>query len=299
MRASFCVACVVGGRERSRERNDARDVLGAGAAFPFVAAAFDQRHQWHAAADDERAHTLGPAELVAGDRDEIHPHDVLAQVEPLRRLDRVGVDDRMRGTRAHEAHDVGEWLHDPGLVVHEHHRNDRSALIECRRERVEIDYPVGTGADTSDAEPVVLEARRGAEDRLVLDLRRDDAVEARPFARGPRRALHREVVGFAAAAGEHDLGRCRAATLGDVLARFFQRGLRCTRHAVRARRVPGMLREERQHRLDRFRPHRRRRRMIQVHQHAGQGIPLLLTTRRLWMMRSTNVPLATIRTMAG
>ena len=50
-------------------------------------------------------------------------------------------------------------------------------------------------------------------------------------ARGPRRALDREVVALAAAAGEHDLVRTAPAHRGDRLARLFERGLRGPRRA--------------------------------------------------------------------
>ena len=65
------------------------------------------------------------------------------QVEPLRRLDRVGVQHRIGRVLAHQRRDGIEWLHDTGLVVDEHHRHDRGARIERLRERVEVDATVG------------------------------------------------------------------------------------------------------------------------------------------------------------
>ena len=74
----------------------------------------------------------------------------------------------------------------------------------------------------------------------------DDAVE-RPVACAcrPGRALDREVVALAAAAGEHDLVRAAAETRRRRLARRLRAPFSSPRDArVRARRVAGMLREE-------------------------------------------------------
>jgi hypothetical protein len=67
-------------------------------------------------------------------------------------------------------------LDDTGLVVDEHHGDDGGAVVERGRERVEVDATVGTGTDRRDAEAVAREARRRADDGLVLDPGRDDAV---------------------------------------------------------------------------------------------------------------------------
>ena len=126
--------------------------------------------------------------------------------------------------------------------------------------------------DPGDPEALPREAVAGAEHGLVLDAGADDAVEPRHRAAGgPCRALDREVVALAAAAGEHDLVRPGAAHRGDGLTCFFERGLRGAGGRVRPRRVGGVVGEERQHRVDRLGPHRRRCRMVEVHAHDNQA----------------------------
>ena len=151
-------AFVVGHLQRGGQRDDAADVLGAGPAPLFVSATFDERPQRDAAADDERADTLRAAELVTGDRDEIRAGGAFAEVEPLRRLHRVGVEDRVRRPLTYQRGDGGDRLDDTGLVVDEHDRHDRGAFVERGRKRVEVDPPVGAGTDRRDPEALVLQA---------------------------------------------------------------------------------------------------------------------------------------------
>ena len=101
----------------------------------------------------------------------------------------------------------------------------------------EVDPAAGTGADARDPKALALEPVARAEHRLVLDPGGDDAVGAGSVARGPRRALHREVVALAPAAGEDDLARLAAAHVGDGLPCGLERRLRGPRGRVHARRV--------------------------------------------------------------
>ena len=160
-----------------------------------------------------------------------------AQVEPRDGLDRVGVEHRLRRPGPHDLGDLGERLDDAGLVVHEHHRDDRGAVVEGAGERVEVDRASAVRGDPRDAESLALEAVARAEHRLVLDGGGDDAVGAAPLPGGPRRALDREIVGLAPAAGEHDLAGLAAADLGHVLPGGLERRLRRPRGRVHPRRV--------------------------------------------------------------
>ena len=270
------------------ERDDAGDVLRARPASLFVAAALDEGLDREAVADDERADALRSAELVPGDRDEVGGRRMHSEVEPLRRLDRVGVQHRIGRVLAHQRRDGIEWLHDTGLVVDEHHRHDRGARIERLRERVEIDATVGVRADRGDAEPFALEPRGRAEHGLVFDGGRHDAVEPEALPRRAGRAFEREVVGLAPASGEDDLVRGRAERLGHDLPGFLERRLGDAGRTVGARRVAGRFGQERQHRGDCGGSHRGRSRVVQVGGHpaiVGVGfwrtsVPETATNRR-------------------
>ena len=74
------------------------------------------------------------------------------------------------------------------------------------------------------------------------------------------------VVALGAAAGEHDLAGPAADDGGDAVAGLVDGPAGVAGEAVRAAGVGEPLGEERQHRLDRLRAHRRRRRMVEVHE---------------------------------
>jgi hypothetical protein len=107
----------------------------------------------------------------------------------------------------------------------------------------------------------------GMQDRVMLDRRADrDATEPAD------RAEYGHVVGFGTAAGEDQVGRPRAQRLGDDVAGVIDGAARRACHQVRPRRIAVVDGEKRQHRVDRFGPHRRRRRMIEIRTHTAQAI---------------------------
>ncbi len=271
--------------ERRGERDDPGHILGTGPQTTLVTATFDERRDRRRAAHDEGADTLRPTELVPGDRDEVGGRGVDAEVEPLRRLHRVGVEDRGRGVLPDERRDLGERLDDARLVVDEHHRDHRRAFVEHGGERVEVDAPIGVRTDGRDAEAFATQPGRRPEHRLVLDSGGHHPVEPAPRTRRVGRALDCQVVGFAPAAREDDLGRIGAERAGDHLARGLERRLRDPRRAVGTGRVAGRFGQEGQHRGDRGRPHRRRRRVIEIHGHRAM---VRLRVRRSGARAATN-----------
>ena len=158
----------------------------------------------------------------------------------------------------------GQRLDRPDLVVDPHHRHERGLLVERGREIVEVDEPVRRDPGFGHAEALGLEPVRGREHALVLEGGGDHAVEAVDPPGGTGTALDREVVGLGPPAGEHDLVRSTAEHGGDGLPGLLERGLGCPGRGVAARRVARVVGEERQHRHDRLRPHRRARRVIEV-----------------------------------
>jgi hypothetical protein len=204
-----------------------------------VTATFDERRDRRGAAHDEGADTLRPTELVPGDRDEVGGRGVDTEVEPLRRLHRVGVQGGGGRVLPDERRHVGERLDDARLVVDQHHRDDRRPFVEHGRQRVEVDASVRVRTDGRDAEPVATQRGRRAEHRLVLDAGRHHAVEPTPRTRGLGRPLDRQVVGLAPAAGEDDLARFGTERAGNDLARGFECGLRDPCGTVGTGRIAG------------------------------------------------------------
>ena len=166
----------IGRPQGRRETDDRRDVLGSRASGTLVATTVDQRHELHAVTNHERADALRTAELVPGDGHEIATRGPAAQVEPARRLHRVGVQHGLRCPVAHEPGYLCERLDDAGLVVYEHHRHNRGLIVERIGERSEIHQAGGIGADLRHPKTFTSEPVARAQHRLVLDPRGDDAV---------------------------------------------------------------------------------------------------------------------------
>lgn len=82
--------------------------------------------------------------------------------------------------------------------------------------------------------------------------------------RYPTGTENRRIVRFSPAASEHDLARPNAKYAGDLVASLIDRPPCVTGETMRTARVRKTLSEEREHRLDRGRSHRRRGRMIEV-----------------------------------
>ncbi len=72
------------------------------------------------------------------------------------------------------------------------------------------------------------------------------------------------VVGLGSTTGEDHLARPATEHVGDIVASLVDRLADLPGESVRTGRVGELLTEERQHRLDRFGPHRRRRRVVEV-----------------------------------
>ncbi len=258
-------AVLVGDAQSGGERDDAGHVLSPGAQPAFVTAAVDERDDGRVVAHNKRADTLGAPELVPGDRDQRNLRDRGTQVEPLRGLHRVGVESCLRCALADEPGDLVDRLDDPGLVVDEHHRDECGVRVDRAAQRVDVDNAVGMRGDPLDAKALPRQPIDRAEHRLVLDRGGDDPVESRVvLTRGAGRALHSEIVGLAAAAGEHDLVRPAPAHRSNRFAGLFERGFRGPRAGVRTRRVGRMIGEKRCHRGDRLGPHGRGGGVVEV-----------------------------------
>ena len=126
--------------QRGGERDDAGDVLGAGAQTTLVTAAFDERHE-RASVRARRARRHPSARRTCGPRSRrgrrarcgtprsSHCGACTASV----------CSTASRRVLAHERRDLVERLDDARLVVDEHHRDDRGAFVERGGERVEVD----------------------------------------------------------------------------------------------------------------------------------------------------------------
>ena len=127
-------------------------------------------------------------------------------------------------------------------------------MVERVGELAEVDDPARPGAGPRHAEALALEPGARAEHRLVLDGGGDDAVGAGRVSRGPRRALHPEVVALGPTSGEHDFAWLAAARISHGLPGGLERRLGRSRLRVHPRRVREEAGQERLHCFARLGP---------------------------------------------
>ena len=174
-----------------------------------------------------------------------------AQVEPAGGLDGVGVEQGAGRAVPDGGGDGGEVVDRSHLVVDRHHADHCHVRTERGGERVEVDPSALVDGDHGAS--VALD---GVQDGVVLGGRADPA--------STDGAGDRRVVALGPAAGEDHLTRPAPDDLGDPVACLVDRPPRVAGEAVRAARVAEPLGQEREHRLHRFGPHRRRRGVIEV-----------------------------------
>lgn len=248
-------AVAIGDIEGDGGGHDARCVVRAAATFSFLASPDDQRCDPRSADLDEDAHTLGPAELVGAEREQIDVRGEIAQIEPACRLHRIGMEQGIgrvpTNDRRHRL-DVGDRS---DLVVDRHHADDRHVrfAIEHGSEFIEIDP-----AERVDADHPAAGVFDHMEHGVMLD-RRAHSASAEPDGAGDG-----HVVALGAAAREHHLVGSAADSSGDHVAGFVDRLTGAASEPVRTGRVRVHVGEIRHHRLDRGGVHRCRCRMVEV-----------------------------------
>ena len=253
----------IGEVERYRCSDDAGGVVGAAATFAFLSATDEQRVDLRAATFDEHADTFRTTELVRAERQQIDVGRDVAQVEPARRLDGVGVQQRVGGVTAHDLGDLGDVGDRADLVVDGHHADDRDVwgCIEGGREFVEVD-----SAESIDADDAALTAA-GVSVELFDDVKHCVVFDCRAHgdtASAGDGAGDRHVVALGSAAGEHHLVRMAANDAGDGVAGLVDGLASAASEAVRTRRIGVQLGQVRHHRLDRLGAHRRRGSMVEI-----------------------------------
>ena len=266
----------LGDRElhRPRQSDRHRDVLGAGATPPILRPTEEEGLERGAAPDIEAADPLRRPELVPAHRGEVEGDPRRIDLDLPEGLHGVGVEEGAMGLR--ERGQLGDRLHDPGLVVHPHHRGDGDVIGgELRLGIGQIDGPARDDGEDPLLRPLLGRLMRGDEDRLVLG--RGGHHRTLPVRlETPPRPEDGEVVGLGPAGGEADLVGGGVEALGDPLARLVERRPGLTAPPVRGARVPEAGAEERRHRLEDLRADRGRGGMVEVDRgggHTRRNIP--------------------------
>jgi hypothetical protein len=185
----------------------------------------NQRFEYETAAHIERADTLGRVEFVAGDRQEIDPEFIDAGRRLAHGLGGVGM--QRNAVLARDDPDFRDRLDRADLVVRVHHADQDRLRRDGPADGIRVHAPGEVHRQLRNPGTETFEVPARTDNRRMLDLRRDDVTAL--LLSGEEHALEREIVGFASAAGEHDLVRRGAEERRNLTASCFQRRLR--RHA--------------------------------------------------------------------
>ena len=269
--ADVLAASLVQLAERGTQRSDACRVVRAAAPISLLAAAELLCRQRHAGPESKNPHALGPAELVAAQRQQICRQRRCSDIDPVDPLHRVGVQQRLGGMAPDHIVHGPEIGYDARLVVDQHHRHQSHRRARIGRQLcsqvVEVDLAAG-----ADLHVPAADRRDGVQHRVVFGCR---TQRRRACCGGD--AVHREIVCFSPAAGEHDAVRVESERPGNDLTCVVDGCARPAGHAVRSRRIGEQLLQVRRHGLDGAPTHRRRRSAVEVR----RAIPISGHTLRL------------------
>ena len=146
MAVELCESIRRGDARGDPEAGDGGHVFRAGAAVPFLLAARGDGDEADAASNPQRPDALGTAELVGGEREQIHAEPPDGHGNLADRLDGVGVKDgaAIAGDRRQLCHGLDR----ADLIVGVHDRDDpRVAIGERRAEVRGIDDAVVAGRE--------------------------------------------------------------------------------------------------------------------------------------------------------
>ena len=150
---------------------------------------------------------------MSADGNEVRAQRIRAERELQKRLYRVGVQQRPGAVLAQKPRNLADGEHTAGLVVHEHHGDERRVLTQRVRDLLRGDIPLTVGREIGDGIALLLQLTARLEHGAVLhgggdDVLSDAAVLVGGKADGP-------VVALRAAGGEVQLVRLAAERGGD------------------------------------------------------------------------------------
>ena len=200
-------------------------------------------------ADVQGPDALGPFELVRRDAQQVHAQNIHVEAQVGRRLNRVGVQqDALVGSD--DGGELPDRLDRADLVVGEHHADEDRLGSDRGFQVVRVHAAVPIRRQLDDLEAELLQVAQRVTDRVVLDCGADDSVPARLA--GPGRALDGQVVRLGTPGREHDLAGLGAESAGHSLAGVVETGTRPPAERVRGRRIPEVVAQPGQHRLERL-----------------------------------------------
>ena len=257
---AFGLPLGVGGGEGGGHRHDPRHVVRPAPPVALLAAADEQRVDGDALADDEHADALRPAELVGAQRQQVDVRPELAEVEPARRLHGIGVQQARSAQRARTTPATA-----PRSLI------EPTSLFTAITETIDTSSSIAAASCSRSARPYrsTPTTRPSWRSTTLSTPWCSVAGHTRHAAVAPDRSGDRRVVALGPAAREHDLARQAPDDLGDPVPGVVDGPAGLAGEAMGAARVGVAVGEERQHRVDGDLTHRRRRRMVEVHELLG------------------------------
>ena len=157
--------------------------------------------------------------------------------------------------------DFRNGLYGSHFVVGQHHGNHAGFRANGVFNRRRINTPMTIDRHIAHLIPELFQRRTGVQNRMVFNLSGHDMFFSGHSA---HRAEQRPVVGFRSAAREIDFGRFGVNGVRNLPTRSINRRPRAPPFGIKRVGVRRMLRKIREHGVQRFRPERRCRRMIQI-----------------------------------
>ena len=199
---------------------------------------------------------LRAAQLVGRDAEQVRPEPGEVQRDVPRARARVDVHQDVTGPRRRAG--LGDRLHGADLVVRELDGDEDGLVRDRRSDLVRVE---ATESVHPDDRELTRFATACVQHTGVLDGGRDDrAAEPTPSNAAPDRVVDR----LGAARREHDLPRSRAEERRDLLSCVLDRDPGDPSLGVQTGGIAVVLREEREHGLERRRAQRGRGRVIEV-----------------------------------
>ncbi len=222
-----------GDGNRSGKGGSTSHIRSAGAPAAFLATAEKERVEGDTRPNEQGAGTHRPTQFVAGDRHQVEVGGCFGNVDPTTGLHRVGVEECVGLGLAYGRSKGRQVVDGAGLVVDGNHRHDRDIVELDQRlgKRLGID-PTVAAKGNHNASGIL----DRLEDRMVFARRAN-----RDSASGTEHAADRQIVGFAATAGEDDFSGGTPIRFSDQVPGIVERSAGRACGTVRAGRV-GVMR---------------------------------------------------------
>ena len=202
------------------QANDGGNIFRAGAEAPLLSAAGELRLQPDALADIDGAHALGGVDLMAGEGKHINVHGLHIDGHMTVGLNGVGMEHNALFMT--DPAQLRHGIDGADLVVGKHDGDQRGVRPDRLLQRLRLYLAILVHRQIGDLKALLFQRLGGVKNGVVLDGGDDEMLLALSLT-GMEIAPQRQIVGFAAAAGEGDLRGVGVHQQRHLLPGVFQR----------------------------------------------------------------------------